>query len=96
MTAELRSETESTLQTMKKLFIMLLLAAFTLSVGLPLLEAAPAKAKQAQVAKGKTSKKGKAQKKAQKKKQKKQNKGKNTQKRQQKSKQPKKNSKKRS
>ena len=71
----------------RKLFIMLLLAAFTLSVGLPLSEAAPAKGKHAQVAKGKGSKKGKAQKK----KQKKQNK---RQKRHQEPKQQKKNSRK--
>jgi hypothetical protein len=48
---------------MRKLFIMLLLAAFTLSAGVPLLEAAPAKARHAQLAKGKSAKKSKAKKK---------------------------------
>ncbi len=50
-----------------RLLLTLVLAAFTLSVGLPLAEAIPAKPKTAQVAKGKAAKKAKAKKKSRKK-----------------------------
>lgn len=55
---------------LRKLLLLLVLAAFTLSIGLPLAEAAPAKPRLAHVAKGKAQKKKqKRQKKRQKKRQ---------------------------